>query len=98
MPLKLKVGLNKKNVFIRRLKNKEKKTMSTVAPGGVSPDMQASLDAQKALQKQNMLDQTAQTMFQDQKNRQNEALKAISDAVNDNYKARLDQIRNMKSQ
>jgi hypothetical protein len=69
-----------------------------VGTGTISADMQASLDAQRQLQAQNMRDQTAQTMFQDQKNRQNEALKAISDAVNDNYKARLDQIRNMKSQ
>ncbi len=69
-----------------------------VGGGTISADMQASLDAQRQLQAQNMRDQTAQTMFQDTKNRQNEALKAISDAVNDNYKARLDQIRNMKSQ
>jgi hypothetical protein len=66
--------------------------------GGISAEMTASLNAQRELQAQNTRDQMAQTQFQDKKNRENEALKAISDAVNDNYKARLDQIRNMKTQ
>jgi hypothetical protein len=65
---------------------------------GPSEQMLASLERQNQLQQQNIADQMAQTEFQDKKNRQNEALKAISDAVNDNYKARLDQIRNMKTQ
>jgi hypothetical protein len=70
----------------------------TAAVQGPSAQMLASLERQNQLQQQNIADQMAQTEFQDKKNRQNEALKAISDAVNDNYKARLDQIRNMKTQ
>jgi hypothetical protein len=58
---------------------------------------QQQLDAQKEIHKQNMKEQFEQTMFQDKKNKDNEALKAISDAIKDAHTNRMSQIQNIKS-
>jgi hypothetical protein len=62
----------------------------------ISPETLESLKLQKAIQAQSAADSIAQTTFQDQKNKQNEALKALSDAVKDASTRRNEEIRNMK--
>jgi hypothetical protein len=69
---------------------------TTVGAGG-GMTFQQSLEAQQRIHDQNMQESMQQTMFQDKKHKDEEAAKAVSDAVKDAHNLRMQMLNNIKS-
>jgi hypothetical protein len=65
------------------------------AAAGATPTFQEQLDAQRAMMQQTQYENFQQTQFQQEKNKAEEASKAISDAVKSSHEMRNKLIDNI---